>query len=210
MESLPSRCQHSDIRKFDGIRCCLACGLTIFEENHNADLASWSYKHLNCELGQEIRLLVLQPGSCTDDITCNIIHANLQDKPNYEAVSYTWATEDGDTAFSETIQCQDMDIPVTKNCLAALRTLRNLTKKRVLWLDAICIDQKNVQERNHQVSMMDIIYSTAAQVLIFLGEISTKAMERSLACLRRNMLPKDTSSLMKLLNKRWFGTYFLG
>lgn len=124
--------RHPDIRKFDGIRCCLACGLALFKENQDADLATWSYKHLNYELGQEIRLLVLQPGSCDDDVTCNIIHANLQDKPDYEAISYTWATEDGNAAFSDTIQCHGIGIPITKNGLAALRTLRSPTKKRVL------------------------------------------------------------------------------
>jgi hypothetical protein len=51
-----------------------------------------------------------------------------------------------------------------KNCEAALRRLRLPSAPRQLWVDAICIDQTNIEERNHQVGMMDLIFRLASTV----------------------------------------------
>jgi hypothetical protein len=68
---------------------------------------------------------------------------------------------------------------VTKNCEAALRRLRDKDGERILWIDAICIDQDNINERNHQVQLMKEVYSTAHQVIIWLGEASTDLDEET-------------------------------
>jgi hypothetical protein len=137
-------CAHPDIRKFNGIRCCLACGEAVFEaslvEPNSTDTATqYRYTKLNYKLGLEIRLVVLAPGTLGDPLRCDIIHVNLEDKPEYDAVSYTWATESGDASFSKTIQCVNGGfIPVTVNCDAVLRQLRRPGLRRRLWIDAIC------------------------------------------------------------------------
>jgi len=59
---------------------------------------------------------------------------------------------------------------VTDNCLTALRYLRPKKKARTLWVDAICIDQSSINERNHQVKLMGDVYKLARRVLIWLGE----------------------------------------
>lgn len=46
----------------------------------------------------------------------------------------------------------------------------DLSHHRHLWVDAICIDQSNVSERNHQVQLMKQIYSSAERVLVYIGE----------------------------------------
>ena len=94
------------------------------------------------------------------------------DAPQYDALSYTWATDSGDNKRSRAVKCDGRRIKITKNCKRALCELRYHDKARLLWVDAICIDQENDQERGHQVGLMQKIYSQANEVLIWLGEAS--------------------------------------
>jgi hypothetical protein len=59
--------------------------------------------------------------------------------------------------------------PVRKNLFFALQQLRSAQKTLVLWIDAICVDQNRVEERNHQVRLMRLIYSTTNRVQVWLG-----------------------------------------
>jgi hypothetical protein len=171
-------CHHPDIRKFDGVRCCLACGEAVFETVSLETSAfepsnpiPYKYTRLNYNLGLEIRLLVVHPGGPSDQLRCDIIHVNLQDELDYEAVSYTWTSDDGDATLSRSICCDaNKYISVTVNCDKALRQLRRRGLKRQLWIDAVCIDQTNTNERNHQVGLMDRIYSQARNVRICIWE----------------------------------------
>ena len=173
---MSSKCRHLDIRKFDGLRSCLACGEAVFENalsdseptTADAEHSPYQYTKLNYVLGQEIRLLVILPGESHDLIRCEIVVVNLEDDPSYEALSYTWATETGDASFSETIYCGKGTIKITRNCNAAIRRFRKRYAKRRLWVDAICINQDYIVERNHQVSLMEMIYSRSARVLVFI------------------------------------------
>jgi hypothetical protein len=169
------QCRHPDVRKFEGVRCCLACGEAVFEmstltkasEPASMNRTLYKYNNLNHKLGQETRLVVIAPGETSDEIQCDIIHVNLEDKPDYEAVSYTWACDDGDATFSRKINCgHDAHMTITANCDAAIRQLRKSAFKRRLWIDAISINQLNVSERNHQVGLMDRVYSMARSVRI--------------------------------------------
>jgi hypothetical protein len=152
MDPTSSKCRHPDIQKFDSLRCCLSCGLALFDEPivHNVvsqddDSTSYSYKRLNHELGQEIRLVAILPRGSQDSVHVRIEHVNLLDKPTYEAVSYTWQTQDGDGSLSERIYHEGKTIAVTKNCLSALLHLSSVSEERVLWIDAICIHQNNIE-----------------------------------------------------------------
>jgi hypothetical protein len=175
------QCQHPDVRKFDGLRCCLACGEVVFEtlisnpssESSLLGPSHYEYTDLNYTLGQEIRLCVVLPGEPADQLQCEMIHVNLEDEPEYEAVSYTWASESGDATLSQSVNCGgNRYISVTANCEAALRQLRKRGLKRRLWIDAISINQANINERNHQVGLMDRIYSRARSVRICVQEHS--------------------------------------
>ncbi|MCJ1287260.1 hypothetical protein MMC26_006608 [Xylographa opegraphella] len=66
-----------------------------------------------------------------------------------------------------------LDWPVTTNLEAAMRYLRHEFTERVLWIDAVCIDQSNIEERNHQVPLMKAIYSNAEVVRVWLGSPTT-------------------------------------
>lgn len=173
-------------RQFEGFtdivmrerRCCLACGETEFEASKNEASAAglcgrsnYQYKRLNYKLGQEIRLCVIRPGEHEDGIHYDIIHVNLEDGPEYEAVSYTRASPSGRSNPSRSVHCGSCRyIPVAFSCEAALRQLRKRWTKRVLWIDAIYIDQSNVIERGHQVGFMDQIYDRASSVRICLQD----------------------------------------
>jgi hypothetical protein len=116
----------------------------------------------------------LHPGDFASPIQISLAEVRSQEEHDYEALSYTWATEDGDRKRSSQIRCDGTRIWVTKNCELALRYLRKENSNRVLWVDAICINQKDSKERGHQVGMMRNVYSKATEVLVWLGESSKK------------------------------------
>jgi len=97
--------------------------------------------------------------------------SELRSIPTYTAVSYTWATEDGDATKSQIIYLDaGTTLKVTVNCETALKQLRQSHRDRVLWIDSICIDQTSIYERNHQVSLMDRIYKSAIRVEICISD----------------------------------------
>jgi hypothetical protein len=133
-------------------------------------MAPYKYTPLNT-YGTEIRLLCLNPGKLNAEIACNLVAANLTNPPVYEALSYTW----GNLTDKHTILLDDQQYQVTSNLYQALRRLRDVDRElsgnaRLLWVDAICINQEDVSERNHEVRRMRQIYSSARQVIIWLGE----------------------------------------
>jgi hypothetical protein len=138
-----------------------------------------------------IRLLILDPGLPSDDhVSCSLSVVSLDDQPEYEALSYAW----GDPNDTRLVTCSNKHVDVTINLHAALQHIRHLDKPRALWVDALCINQEDTEERNQQVSMMAEIYSVAQRVLIWLGDMtpevsqSFKSIESAL-----ELFPKDNS-----------------
>lgn len=117
-----------------------------------------------------VRLLVLHPSpNSSDPIRCTIQHARLSDASLiYEAVSYTW----GDTTQMREICFRNSKrkLFVGENCHNALQQLRLQREDRLLWIDAICINQENLAERASQVRIMDKIFDRASGVMVCLGE----------------------------------------
>jgi hypothetical protein len=114
----------------------------------------------------EIRLLKLLPGSNAKWVECTLFKASLDDKQlKYETLSYTW----GSCLTTNAIVIDKMLFPVTANLEAALRRLRRPDEPRILWVDAICINQQDSAERSQQVGLMKRIYSQASNVVIWLG-----------------------------------------
>ncbi|KAE9379554.1 HET-domain-containing protein, partial [Stipitochalara longipes BDJ] len=109
-------------------------------------------------------LLLLSSKNFGDPVVCELKHSSLEEAPQYEALSYVW----GETNASEPIQLHGQEVTVRQNLLDALRHLR-CDRERTLWVDAICIDQENVLERNHQVGQMGFIYGFASRVISWLG-----------------------------------------
>jgi hypothetical protein len=115
----------------------------------------------------QIRLLELLPGADhADEIHCRVIHSSLEKDTEYEALSYAW----GDPSITLPIWLEGRRYLVTTNLESALRHLRSAMDKRVLWVDAACINQEDAIEKSRQVRMMREIYTNAKQVLVWLGE----------------------------------------
>jgi len=134
---------------------------------------SWVYGPLQGP--QHIRLVHLQPGIRRKNIICDMVQVSLHNNPTYEALSYTWDLDDPpddgqDDKSSYSIPISEESFHVTPNLYLALKRLRNPSQPRLLWIDAICINQRNILERNHQVHIMSKIYSQARRVIVWLGE----------------------------------------
>lgn len=126
----------------------------------------------------EVRFIRLLPGKPSHDIQIQIYNfpLNLENPPRYEALSYTWGSpndRDTITILPDSVRLREdgpeYHLSITHNLFSALRHLRYNDTYRVLWIDAICINQEDMAERAHQVQRMDKIYSLASQVVVWLG-----------------------------------------
>lgn len=115
----------------------------------------------------EIRILKLDCSQVTDGIECELEHVFLQNSPQFDALSYTW----GPNVFSQSILCGGRSLAVTESLHAALLELRR-SQYTYIWIDAVCINQQNVSERNAQVAIMSDIYRAARRVVVWLGSSS--------------------------------------
>ncbi|KAH6652497.1 heterokaryon incompatibility protein-domain-containing protein [Truncatella angustata] len=121
------------------------------------------YKSLNAG---EIRLARLEPGAARTPITISLILVNIESCPVYDALSYVW----GDVRKVAPICCDGLSTDVTLNLHQALARVRLPHHSRLIWADALCINQGDPQERNRQVGLMAKIYSHARFVLACFGE----------------------------------------
>lgn len=149
------------------------------------------FEHISLERpDQQIRLLKLLPGENDDNIRCQLkvvdiftsdtSHGDSPSRPvdPYCAVSYTWGSE----SQPQQIWIDGRHLTVRRNCWYALQQARHLVPELPIWIDSICIDQGNsndrrpeavrdaaLREKSSQVRMMDKIYRTAQDTLVSLG-----------------------------------------
>lgn len=138
------------------------------------------YSYKNCPLpkSDDIRILIIRQGRAGDPIECYLTRRSLtpSDPPHprdipYEALSYHWGS--GDPNEKIRIYVQDAlpaNFPVRENLHSALKQLRYADRPRMLWIDAICINQDDNEEKNSQVSHMSRIYAGADNVCVWLGD----------------------------------------
>lgn len=84
----------------------------------------------------------------------------------YDALSYVW----GDDTILHGIQINGQLFHVRQNLYDFLQTAKRLSWTSAIWIDAVCIDQHNINERNTQVRMMTDIYKSATTVRAWLGQ----------------------------------------
>ncbi|KAI6351571.1 hypothetical protein MCOR25_009866 [Pyricularia grisea] len=105
-------------------------------------------------------------------IECELFQSYLHQAKGvpYEALSYTWGYEDeANESTNHTIIMNGKNHHVRKNLFNALSSIRLDHRDRIVWIDALCIDQDNPHERNHQVAQMAQTYECAKRVLVWLG-----------------------------------------
>jgi hypothetical protein len=119
----------------------------------------------------------------------------------YDALSYTWGTNEK----TKPIILNGKRFMVTENLYSVLQCLRFKNEDRILWIDAICIDQSHVAERNHQVGHMASIYCDADRVLFWLGEptYETDFLISSLIRLQEQASNTSNMTRQKEQDSRW-------
>ncbi|KAG8163933.1 hypothetical protein KVR01_005851 [Diaporthe batatas] len=126
-----------------------------------------------------VRCVKLEPGQRTDPLRCELVSSHLGVmRGNYEALSYTW----GDLNAKTTIFLDGRPVQVTQNLACSLRHLRLPHDGRLLWIDALCINQADGAEVNTYVQRMWAIYEGSKNVVVFLGE-STQESDKALQLL---------------------------
>ena len=149
------------------------------------------YQYLPMKADREIRLLYLDPGSSKSRLACSLKIVPLSKTPIYEALSYTW----GKLVFPASMKCSPSgQLCITENLNVALCHLRLKDRIRVLWVDAICINQQDIVERSQQVSLMREIYEGADHVIVWLGKDNGNA---KLAFERLQDVPEYTDRVWK-------------
>ena len=126
-------------------------------------------KHSYQPLEQNVdctRFVKIEPAENDEDpIVCTLVHKGFGERPKFEALSYMW----GDESIEESIILDGVEFAVRKNLRDALGHLRNRAPDMFFWIDAISINQQDIQERNRQLRMMSHIYFRASTVVIWLG-----------------------------------------
>jgi hypothetical protein len=166
----------------------------------------------------EMRLIKLLPGPFSSQVQATLSKVSFEDMTSYEAISYAW----GDPSTTAPILLDGIEFPITVNLESALRHFRLEEKSRLLWADAICINQLDIQERNIQVRFMAEIYKRCSRCLVWLGEVDEDGdaafdFIEELAC-GRFVLPGDAlvpqpspssrgtilESLSKFMRRPWW------
>lgn len=162
-----------------------------------------------------IRLLRLHPSRDSNSpIQCTLIPANLQNAPSYIALSYAWGSN---ASRQYSVQIEDGSLSITSSLKHALQRLRLEEGELLMWIDAICINQKDISERNVQTANMRAIYQNADSVAVWLGTQYNESREALklardvLSCSSsqeiQNLLAKredDLISLVRLLRRQYW------
>lgn len=115
---------------------------------------------------REIRLVKILPGIRRTKVRCGLETAFLDhDLPEYDALSYCW----GDASQKAWVTCNGQRLEITKDLFTAIQRFRHKEKTIRIWIDQLCIDQENLQERGNQVQLMRDIYSRALHTIVWLG-----------------------------------------
>ncbi|RMZ85202.1 hypothetical protein DV738_g420, partial [Chaetothyriales sp. CBS 135597] len=138
------------------------------------DLASpqappFRYRPLSPDVRQAIRVLRVRPELVTVDdqalIACDLEHSSIG-QTSYSTVSYAWGDPDDPT---RPILVDGCAFSVRRNLYELLRHLRKFHAGKAIWIDAITINQADLDEKSSQVQMMSKIYAGTSEVLVWLG-----------------------------------------
>ncbi|KAF9767127.1 hypothetical protein IL306_000356 [Fusarium sp. DS 682] len=156
------------------------------QKNGGGNSNDLPYEYIPLGAGQ-IRLLQLNPASEeADQLNGELVVKSLQELPPrqktgdaaeaepidpekyvcFDAISYVW----GQSTFTDTFHTSQGFIPITASLASILRRVRDDERPQLYWADGLCINQSDMDEKEVQVSLMGIIYSSAMRVLCDIGE----------------------------------------
>ncbi|KAF4620185.1 hypothetical protein G7Y89_g14636 [Cudoniella acicularis] len=164
-----------------------------------------------------IRLLRLLPSKDEpENLRCELLEHTLRESDTachpYEALSYVWGSEKKPKSITIIDdQKDDQELAVTQNLYIALLHLRDHEIPRIIWADAVCINQANKEEKEHQIKFMAAIYAKASRVIVWLGEArdeSDRALESIRIAGEKSVEPSNTElfeqAILQLLERPWF------
>jgi hypothetical protein len=194
-------------------QACLALSTAQTLPNDADDKPENKYRYSPLPGPGSIRLLRLMAHTDKNaGIECQLFDYPLQKLGEvthlYEALSYVW----GDLKDLWSISVDKYNLPITINLYAALLCLRDHFIDRIIWVDAICINQEDVIEKGMQVRYMAEIYSKASRVILWLGEAaddSDRALEEIHLAIDEMSTKPSVDQLTKhailtLLQRSWF------
>lgn len=128
-----------------------------------------AYRYTALSHSRTIRLLHIYPNVFSEPLCCSLKEVPLDSNPQYDALSYAW----GEPLFTESLLLIDklsvLRLKITESLRDALLYIRREDEVMVIWVDAICINQDDLDERSSQVTSMGQIYRKASCVRIWLG-----------------------------------------
>ena len=123
-----------------------------------------------------IRLLRLLASGSPPNLKCELTLSYVGGGDSYEAVSYFWGRGGSQGKLrNRVISLDNRYFQVTPVVEDILLRLHDPAKDRLLWIDLVCIDQDNIEEKNRQVSRMKDIFKHAWRVIACLGPLQTPA-----------------------------------
>lgn len=156
------------------------------------------YQYQPLDPGQ-IRILHLLPGQDGDALVGQLNVAKLQDSPTFEALSYVWGSNDKILTLDISGLGQ---LKITASLDSALTRIRHADLPRMLWVDAVCINQDDLAEKEEQVPLMAAIYSSASRVVADLGPAS-EGSDAGLRLLERYWRKAICSGSDQVIYGRW-------
>jgi hypothetical protein len=139
------------------------------------------HMYLSLAEPEDIRLLIFHPAKYHHALVqIGFSEGHLDDlEGQYEAISYTWC----EPHLTHALFLRDDDyICVKKNLNMALRQRRYSDRPRLLWADAACINQDDVNEKNFQIPLMMHVFHNASKVLVWLGSGGATEQLGMVAC----------------------------
>ncbi|KAG4415970.1 hypothetical protein IFR04_010920 [Cadophora malorum] len=109
---------------------------------------------------------LINVGTRLPAVRCEIFHAKLHEAPPFKALSYTWGSPNDP---QHSIIMNGRTISVRENLFLALQQFHTRPETLIIWIDAVCINQADENERNEQVAKMKTIYEHAEEVCVWLG-----------------------------------------
>jgi hypothetical protein len=143
-----------------------------------------SYSYVPLQSVRGTRAIRLKPSKdVASTLQCSLQEISLDNPTSFVALSYVWGSPKG----TKPLICEGKTIMITPNGEDAFRYIRQAENEVTIWVDAVCIDQSSVLEKNQQVPMMHEIYGKAEKVIIWLGKGDDKIehLFRKLETLRR-------------------------
>lgn len=130
-----------------------------FHDDKATMTQQYDYRYIETGSIRLLRIIAVKP-----EIILHVQHAPLDSKPVYNALSYTW----GKPLFTERVRLDSGYLNVTPSLHHCLTCLEEYVGANI-WIDAICINQKDNEEKSRQVQQMARVYDEAAKVLCWIG-----------------------------------------